>query len=130
MVDVRQADDAAAPAADHQRAERVADREGGGAEEVVAVHLLAFQADLVIGLGEVAPAVDDAGHGLAQFHDDGAVLDDDLAAAGVVGGLPAVERLAVEQLLPAGLVGGGLLGGRLGRGVRGDGQQANGQGGG
>src|SRR5262249_10319955 len=39
-VDAGQADQLAAPAADHQRAEAVADGEGGGGEEVVADELL------------------------------------------------------------------------------------------
>src|SRR5436189_165153 len=49
-VDARQADHVAAPAADHEGAERVADGEGGSAEEVPPLDALALQRQLVINL--------------------------------------------------------------------------------
>ena len=88
-----------------ERAMRVAHGEGRGAEEIVALDLLAFERDFVVHLGEVAAGVDDAGHVVAALHDDGAILDLDFTFAAEVGRLPAVERLAIEERLPLRLVG-------------------------
>src|SRR5262249_42945439 len=107
-VNARQADHRAAPAADHQRTEGIADREGRGAEEVIAGDLLAFQGHFVIHLREIAPGVGDAGHDLPLLHEDRAVLDLHLARPEEVGRLPAGQSLAVEQFLPAGRLLAGL----------------------
>src|SRR5438105_4790668 len=73
-IDARQAHDATAPAADNERAERIADWEGGRAEEIVAGELLAFESDFVVDLGEVGAGVGDTGHRVAFFHHDDAIL--------------------------------------------------------
>src|SRR5262249_33820965 len=52
-VDAGQPDGLAAPAADDQGAVRVADGEGGGAEEVAAGQAPGLQGDLVVHLGEI-----------------------------------------------------------------------------
>src|SRR5262249_33392985 len=109
-IDAGEADDGAAPAADHERAVRVADRERRRAEEVVALDLLAFERDLVIHLGEVLAGEGDACHVVAAFHDDGALFDEGLALAAELGRFEAGERFAVEEGLPVLVLVGFLLG--------------------
>src|SRR5262249_27539374 len=104
LVEAGQADDQTTPAADHQRAMRVADGKRRGAEEVVAGDALPFQGDFVIAAREIAARVRDARHVVAPVHDDNAIFHFDLALAAEVGRLPAHERLAVEKRLPAGLI--------------------------
>ena len=98
VIDVREPDDAAAPAAGDERAVVVAHGKRRRAEEIAALDPLAFEGQLVVAAGRLA-GPGDAGHLAAALHDDRAVADDDLSLPAKIGHLPAFQRLAVEEIL-------------------------------
>ena len=98
-VNARQSDDAAAPAADNERAKRVLDRKRQATEEVAAINLHGLERHFVVDLRQrVGPT--HAGEHHAGMKHEPAVFHIHLAVSGKVGDLPSFERLPVEQALP------------------------------
>ena len=96
VVDVGQAADRAAPAAQYERAAAFTDRKGKAAEKVASRHPHRIEGDFVVRLKQRA-APRHAGHVVADFEVDCAVLHIDISLAAEISDLPLPQRFAIEE---------------------------------